>query len=137
MKWFLTAIAMVIAVAIRTSQESGVEPLTHLPLPISNKNMPSAIAPESMIESSLDMAPPPEVPNFSKAEQADGGVINIGEPMNPDDLYAWSQQDNTEVINIGEPMDPDVPSTWSEPENTEPINIGEPIDPDDPAAWYQ
>ena len=34
-------------------------------------------------------------------------VINIGEPMDPDDPSTWPQIDNTEVINIGEPMDPD------------------------------
>jgi hypothetical protein len=39
------------------------------------------------------------------------------------------------VINIGEPMDPDDPSTWPQPENTEVINFGEPMDPDDPSTW--
>ena len=64
-------------------------------------------------------------------------VINIGEPMDPDDPSTWPQPENTEVINIGEPMDPDDPSTWPQPENTEVINIGEPMDPDDPYTWPQ
>ena len=64
-------------------------------------------------------------------------VINIGEPMDPDDPSTWPQPENTEVINIGEPMDQDDPSTWPQPENTEVINIGEPMDPDDPSAWPQ
>ena len=64
-------------------------------------------------------------------------VINIGEPMDPDDPSTWPQPENTEVINIGEPMDPDDPSTWPQPENTEVINIGEPMDPDDPSTWPQ
>ena len=49
----------------------------------------------------------------------------------------WPQPKNTEVINIGEPMDPDDPSTWPQPESTEVINIGEPMDPDDPSTWPQ
>ena len=40
------------------------------------------------------------------------GVINIGEPIDPDDPSTWPVDENTEVINIGEPMDPDDPSTW-------------------------
>ena len=64
-----------------------------------------------------------------------GGVINIGEPMDPDDPSTWPQPENTEVTNIGEPMDPDDPSTWPQPESTEVINIGEPMDPDDPSTW--
>ena len=62
-------------------------------------------------------------------------AINIGEPMDPDDPSTWPQSDSTEVINIGEPMDPDDPSTWPQPENTEVINIGEPMDPDNPYTW--
>ena len=45
------------------------------------------------------------------------GVINIGEPMDPDDPSTSSVDENTEVI-IGEPMDPDDPSTWPADENT-------------------
>ena len=65
----------------------------------------------------------------------EGGVINIGEPMDPDDPSTWPVNENTEVINIGEPMDPDDPSTWPVDENMEVINIGEPMDPDDPSTW--
>ncbi len=64
-------------------------------------------------------------------------VINIGEPMDPDDPSTWPQSESTEVINIGEPMDPDDPSTWPQPENSEVSNIGEPMDPDDPSTWPQ
>ena len=63
------------------------------------------------------------------------GVINIGEPMDPDDPSTWPVDENTEVINIGEPMDPDDPSTWPVDEDNEVINIGEPMDPDDPSTW--
>ena len=63
------------------------------------------------------------------------GVINIGEPMDPDDPSTWPVDENTEVINIGEPMDPDDPSTWPMDENTDMVNIGEPMDPDDPSTW--
>ena len=76
------------------------------------------------------------VPDDSN-ETAETGVINIGEPMDPDDPSTWPQSENTEVINIGEPMDPDDPSTWPQPENTEVINIGAPMDPDDPSTWPQ
>ena len=77
------------------------------------------------------------VPQPESAEDSEDGVINIGEPMDPDDPSTWPQPENTEVINIGEPMDPDDPSTWPQPENTEVINIGEPMDPDDPSTWPQ
>ena len=62
-------------------------------------------------------------------------VINIGEPMDPDDPSTWPQSERTEVINIGEPMDPGDPSTWPQSESAEVINIGEPMDPDDPVTW--
>ena len=75
------------------------------------------------------------VPQPESAEDPENGVINIGEPMDPDDPSTWPQPENTEVINIGEPMDPDDPSTWPQAENTEVINIGEPMDPDDPSTW--
>ena len=64
-------------------------------------------------------------------------VINIGEPMDPDDPSFWPVDESTEVINIGEPMDPDDPSTWPVDENTKVINIGEPMDPEDPSTWPQ
>ena len=31
-----------------------------------------------------------------------GGVIHIGEPMDPDDPSTWPVDENTEVISIGE-----------------------------------
>jgi hypothetical protein len=80
--------------------------------------------------------PTPE-PQRESAEGSEDGVINIGEPMDPNDPSTWPRSENTEVINIGEPMNPDDPSTWSQPENTEVINIGEPMDPDDPSTWPQ
>ena len=55
---------------------------------------------------------PTPVPQPDSAEGSADGVINIGEPMDPDDPSTWPQPENTEVINIGEPMDPDDPSTW-------------------------
>ena len=63
------------------------------------------------------------------------GVINIGEPMDPDDPSTWPVDENIDVINIGEPMDADDPSTWPVDENTEVVNIGELMDPDDPSTW--
>lgn len=63
------------------------------------------------------------------------GVVNIGEPLDPDDFSSWVADDNAEVVNIGEPMDPDDPSSWPAAENTEVINIGEEMNPDDPSTW--
>ena len=85
----------------------------------------------------VQLPDPTPVPQPESAEGLEDGVINIGEPMDPDDPSTWLQPENTEVINIGEPMDPDDPSTWPQPENTEVINIGEPMDPDDPSTWPQ
>jgi len=64
-------------------------------------------------------------------------VINIGEPMDPDDSSTWPQSDDTEVISIGESMDPDDPSTWPQSDDTEVISIGESMNPDDPSTWPQ
>ena len=55
---------------------------------------------------------PTPLPQPDVAEGSEDGVINIGEPMDPDDPSTWPQPENIEVINIGEPMDPDDPSTW-------------------------
>ena len=55
-----------------------------------------------------------------------------GSTLAPIEAEAPATDDRDQVINIGEPMDPDDPSTWPQPENTEVINIGEPMDPDDP-----
>ena len=80
---------------------------------------------------------PTPVPQPNADDGLEDGVINIGEPMDPDDPSTWPQPENTEVMNIGEPMDPDDPSTWPQSENAEVINIGEPMDPDDPFTWPQ
>ena len=85
--------------------------------------------------------PPGQPSVVERTDEFDGDdkdrVINIGEPMDPNDPSTWPQSESTEVINIGEPMDPDDPSTWPQSENTEVINIGEPMHPDDPSTWPQ
>ena len=136
MKWLLTAIALVVAVAVWSLLDPVVEPSAPS-LPASSDDLPSFVEPEPEAESVIEITPRPEVVPASEAERADDGVINIGEPMDPDDPSTWPQPENTEVINIGEPMDPDDPSTWPQPESTEVINIGEPMDPDDPSTWPQ
>ena len=87
------------------------------------------------------VSPPSQAPVVERIDGIGGDdsdrVINIGEPMDPDDPSTWPQSESTEVINIGEPMDPDDPSTWPQSENTEVINIGDPMDPDDPSTWPQ
>ena len=93
-------------------------------------------------ETQTDVASPPsQLPAVGSTDELDvddkDRVINIGEPMYPDDSSNWSQSESTEVINIGEPMDPDDPSNWSQSESTEVINIGDPMDPDDPSTWPQ
>ena len=88
MKWLLTAIAVVVAVAVWSLCESVVEPST-LSLPASSDEMLSFVESEPEGESLTEMAPPPEVYPVSEAEPADDGVINIGEPMDPDDPSTW------------------------------------------------
>ena len=139
MRWLIVAVIVVAVVGLWTLREpepAGAPP----PLPQ---------APEAAAEGLFEPSLPQQAPDPSKTvEAASGaregapdrdadGVINIGEPMDPDDPSTWPQPENTEVINIGEPMDPDDPSTWPQPENTEVINIGEPMDPDDPSTWPQ
>ena len=144
MKWLLGAVLLVGVVWLWTLQdptdardqspksvleaqpEKAPEPVWRA-MPDDSNN---AVAESVRMAQSQDSAPVSE--EMDKDE-----VINIGEPMDPDDPSTWPQPENTEVINIGEPMDPDDPSTWPQPENTEVINIGEPMDPDDPSTWPQ
>ena len=144
MKWLIAAAILVGAVWLWTLQGPADAPDQSLksvleaqpekgPAPVW-KPMPAdgskAVAEPVRVDQGQDLQPAPEM-----ADQDE--VINIGEPMDPDDPSTWPQPENTEVINIGEPMDPDDPSTWPQPENTEVINIGEPMDPDDPSTWPQ
>ena len=144
MKWLLGAVILVGAVWLWTLQGPDDAPAPGLesvletqpgrapgpvwkPMP---ENGGGAIAEPARMDQSQDSAPAVEGADKDR-------VINIGEPMDPDDPSTWPQPESTEVINIGEPMDPDDPSTWLQPENTEVINIGEPMDPDDPSTWLQ
>jgi|GEM_PF-5614179 len=113
------------------------QPLT--PDPNSPSFNESALIPSTAADanSNPDVEDDTDTIKESSAVPEEPTVINIGEPMDPDDPSTWPQADNTEVINIGEPMDPDDPSTWPQPDNTEVINIGEPMDPDDPSTWPQ
>ena len=108
-----------ISTPVEAEESAGIEP-QQLQL---DADTPSASAPAQDITATPD--------------QNDSRIINIGEPMDPDDPSTWPQSDSTEVINIGEPMDPDDPSTWPKSDSTEVINIGEPMDPDDPSKWPQ
>ena len=144
MKWLAMAVVLVAAVWLLAGR--APEPLEN---PGAAEMAPKPIkGPEPI----LDLVPAPqargdksdETPTTAPSADADDalapdtdGVINIGEPMDPDDPSTWPQPENTEVINIGEPMDPDDPSTWPQRESTEVINIGEPMDPDDPSTWPQ
>ena len=144
MKWLLGAVILVGAVWLWTLQGPSDAP---------DKSLKSVLgaqpekAPEPVWQAAPDdrdnaMAEPVRMDqgqhSAPASERADKDqVINIGEPMDPDDPSTWPQPENTEVINIGEPMDPDDPSTWPQSENTEVINIGEPMDPDDPSTWPQ
>ena len=106
-----------ISTPVEAEESAGIEP----------QQSPSDAALPSTSVPTQDMRATPD--------ENDSRVINIGEPMDPDDPSTWPQSDSTEVINIGEPMDPDDPSTWPQSESTEVINIGEPMDPDDPSTW--
>ena len=100
-----------------------------------SQDLPSSGADKDQVINIGEPMDPDDPSTWPQPESTE--VINIGEPMDPDDPSTWPQSENTEVINIGEPMDPDDPSTWQQPENTEVINIGEPMDPDDPSTWPQ
>ena len=138
MKWLWAALGVVVLVVVWTlikpvqQGKDGVplEPQERVEKPL---DIPAWDAPQKAPPPNREPIPQPSAPDPGQ----DDGVINIGEPMDPDDPSTWPQPENTEVINIGEPMDPDDPSTWPQPENTEVINIGEPMDPDDPSTWPQ
>ena len=137
MRWLLVAVA-VVAVLIAVTVMRPSSELTPMSTPAALEQPPQPVA-EVAPEVTEPQAEVSDTGNTDGDEptQAEDRVINIGEPMDPDDPSTWPQSDNTEVINIGEPMDPDDPSTWPQPENTEVINIGEPMDPDDPSTWPQ
>ena len=138
MKWLWAALGVVVLVVVWT-----------LIKPVQQGKDGVPLEPQGRVEKPLDIpawdapqkALPPNREPIPQSSATDPGqddrVINIGEPMDPDDPSTWPQPENTEVINIGEPMDPDDPSTWPQPENNEVINIGEPMDPDDPSTWPQ
>ena len=138
MKWLLGAVILVGAVwwMISAREEAPVsEALLALPAQSSD---PLSIQAEIDPTPATEQAEAEAIKEMVAEEAVEldqDGVINIGEPMDPDDPSTWPVDENTEVINIGEPMDPDDPSTWPQPESTEVINIGEPMDPDDPSTW--
>ena len=140
MKWLLGAVTLAAAVWwVMSDREEA--PLSEAPT-----GLHSAPSVEFSNEAESDLIRSGEQADVADAEAIkevvaeevndldQDGVINIGEPMDPDDSSTWAVDENTEVINIGEPMDPDDPSTWAVDENTEVINIGEPMDPDDPST---
>ena len=65
----------------------------------------------------------------------ESAIIEIGEPIDPQDSAVWSTSEDNTVINIGEMIDPDDPLVWSADRNREAVNIGELVDPGDPATW--
>ena len=148
MKWLWAAVAGVALVLVWQGVSSLFTGSDSADINASASTRTSELAPEATSTEALEgvewdelqrveIPDPTPVPQPDSAEDSEDGVINIGEPMDPDDPSTWPQPENTEVINIGEPMDPDDPSTWPQSENTEVINIGEPMDPDDPYTWSQ
>ena len=119
MKWLLGAAILVGAVWLWTLQGP-------------------ADAPDQGLKSVLE-AQPEKVPDPVWKAIPDDSDNAIAEPVrmdqSQDSTPAPEGTDKDDVINIGEPMDPDDPSTWPQPESTEVINIGEPMDPDDPSTW--
>ena len=90
MRWLIFAVIVVAVVGLWTLREpepAGAPP----PLP----QAPEA-APEGLFEPSLPHAPEPK----KAVEEAEGALGDDPE------------RDADGVINIGEPMDPDDPSTW-------------------------
>ena len=143
MKWLMGAVMLAGAVWWMISAQEEA-PVSEAPLAL-----PSTPTDPLSNQAEIDPTRSGEQADFADAEAIEevvaeevnnldeGGVINIGEPMDPDDPSTWPVDENTKVINIGAPMDPDDPSTWPQPENTEVISIGEPMDPDDPSTWPQ
>ena len=138
MKWLLVAVILVGAVWWMISAREEA-PVSEAPLaspakpsdPLSNRAEidPTRAGEQAEAEAIKEMVAE-EVIDLDQ-----DGVINIGEPMDPDDPSTWPVDENTEVINVGEPMAPDDPTIWPQRESTEVINIGEPMDPDDPSTW--
>ena len=119
MKWLLGAAILVGAVWLWTLQGP-------------------ADTPDQSLESVLEMQPEKTPDPVWKAMPDDNGKAVV-EParmdQSQDSAPVSEGVDRDQVINIGEPMDPDDPSTWPQSETTEVINIGKPMDPDDPSTW--
>ena len=138
MKWIAVLLGLTAAVVTWTV----IKPLDQAPAVVVTPGSVPLVSAKRQTEATenlTDAASPPNQPPVIERTDEFGGddqarVINIGEPMHPDDPSTWPQPENTEVINIGEPMDPDDPYTWPQSERTEVINIGKPMDPDDPST---
>lgn len=138
MRLLVIALVLVAAVWLWTAQQPD-QPASAKPIVDDSSPLGATEPPHNAMEPlSMNLQVSPEADLEAEPSAVEPGaetVINIGEPMDPDDPSTWPVDENTEVINIGEPMDPDDPSTWPVDENTEVINIGEPMDPDDPSTW--
>ena len=138
MRWLFIALVLVAAVWLWTAQQpdqaAPAEPIVDDSSQLGSTEPPQ-IAMEPLSGNSQVSPEAGIVAEPSSIQPGTETVINIGEPMDPDDPSTWPVDENTEVINIGEPIDPDDPSTWPRSDSTEVINIGEPMDPDDPSTW--
>ena len=112
MRWILGAAALVGAIWLLISKQE-LTPAHEAPSPavITPQEAPLSEFPAE--ETVVTAQPAEAVPKQAAPDRDDNGVINIGEPMDPDDPSTWPQPENTEIINIGEPMDPGDPYTWS------------------------
>lgn len=141
MKWLLSATFLVGAVWFLASGDGAPDgsPLATKSLLESKRE--SSDGPQSVpvgIDSQSTLpelnADPNEVTESGEAD-LESQIIEIGEPIDPEDPSAWSISDANEVVSVGDPIDPEDPAAWSVDRNNEVVNIGEYIDPEDPAAW--
>ena len=115
MKWIAVLLGLTAAVVTWTV----IKPLDQAPAVVVTPASVPPVSAEHHAEATENLtdaaSPPNQSPVIERTDELGGDdkdrVINIGEPMDPDDPSTWPQPENTEVINIGEPMDPDDPST--------------------------
>lgn len=101
---------------------------------ISPPKKPQLLWTDELENLSANIGEPHSVDNIDERDQANR-VINIGEPIYPDDPSTWPIAESAEVISIGESIDPDDPSTWPKSYDVEFIDIGYLLDMDDLSAW--
>lgn len=141
MKWLLGAISLAGVIWFVASGLNAPQPVTEVAVSLMESQQGSTdiaqpAATDAVAQSEVPRSDLAQINTAGRSEKpTESAIIEIGEPIDPQDSAVWSTSEDNTVINIGEMIDPDDPLVWSEDRTREVVNIGEPVDPGDPAQW--